>query len=216
MPHHRRRTVNARETLATYGSRHLSVLECLSLLLSSETQALAILRSLGGAPELLVTDAAALRAAGATAREAERILAAVQLSASLTPSRMGQAVRSGACVAALLRPIIRGVTQEHFLAVGLDSRHRVRFVETAHVGTVDSSPFHPACVLRRAVRDGSSAIVIAHNHPSGDPTPSAEDRQVTERMRAAADVLGIRMLDHLVLGSGCFYSSAEEGFFPYP
>jgi DNA repair protein RadC len=71
---------------------------------------------------------------------------------------------------------------------------------------------HPREVFAAAVREGAAAVVVAHNHPSGDPTPSREDRAITERLRRAGELLGIELLDHVVVGDERAYSFAEDGF----
>ena len=92
------------------------------------------------------------------------------------------AVRSGADVAALAYQVIGNPDREHFVAIYLDGRHRVIAVHVAHVGTASSCPVHPREVLLPAVHLSAAAMVVAHNHPSGDATPSIEDRTLTERM----------------------------------
>jgi DNA repair protein RadC len=75
---------------------------------------------------------------------------------------------------------------------------------------------HPREVFSPAIRDTATAVVVAHNHPSGDPTPSPEDRAVTDRLRAAGELVGIELVDHLVVGVERYYSFAEESFFVVP
>ncbi|MCA8951152.1 MAG: DNA repair protein RadC [Planctomycetes bacterium] len=124
------------------------------------------------------------------------------------------AVRHAGDVVGLLRAFLRDDPREQFVAVYLDTRHRPIAVHDAHVGTCDSSPVHPREIFGPAVALSATAIVVAHNHPSGDPTPSTQDRAVTERLRAAGELLGIPVLDHLVLGDARFFSFAEEAFRP--
>ncbi len=119
-------------------------------------------------------------------------------------------VRHAGDVIGLLREYLRDDPRECFVAVYLDARHRVIAVHTAHVGTVDSAPVHPREVFGPAVTLASAAVVVAHNHPSGDPAPSGEDRHVTTRLRSAGDLLGVPLLDHLIFGDGRYYSFAEE------
>ena len=90
--------------------------------------------------------------------------------------------------------------QEEFHVVTLDTKHRMIGSHRITVGTLDASLVHPREVFRPAIKDSSSAILLAHNHPSGDPTPSREDRMVTERITDAGGLLGITVLDHIVLG----------------
>src|SRR5688572_5566762 len=123
-----------------------------------------------------------------------------------------RAIRHGGDVAALLREFLGEDPRERFAVVYLDTRHRPIAVHEAHVGTCDSSPVHPREVFGPAIALAATAIVVAHNHPSGDPTPSAEDRLVTDRLRDAGVLLGIALLDHLVVGGSRYYSFADEAF----
>ncbi len=90
--------------------------------------------------------------------------------------------------------------KEVFVAVLLDAKHAVMRVAEVHMGTLTMSPVGGREVFREAVRDGASAIIVAHNHPSGDPTPSPEDRMVTEKLKEIGELLDIPVLDHLVIG----------------
>jgi DNA repair protein RadC len=82
-------------------------------------------------------------------------------------------------------------------------------------GSIDQTPVHPREVFSPAIRDGAVAVVVAHNHPSGEASPSAEDRLVTERLRDVGRLVGIDLLDHLVVGAERYYSFADEAFFPF-
>ncbi len=92
--------------------------------------------------------------------------------------------------------------QERFVVACLDTKHRVQCVVVVTIGTLDASLVHPREVFKPAVIEGSSAIVLSHNHPSGNPDPSREDRQVTERLTDAGKLLGITVLDHIIHGDG--------------
>lgn len=126
------------------------------------------------------------------------------------------AVRHAGDVVGMLRAFLRDDPRERFAVVYLDTRHKPIAVHDAHVGTCDSSPVHPREVYGPAVALAATAVVVAHNHPSGDPTPSSEDRAVTERLRQAGELLGIPMLDHVVIGEARYFSFADEGFHPLP
>lgn len=130
-------------------------------------------------------------------------------------STEGYNIRSGADIARMVRGFIGDDPREVIAAVYLDSRHKPIAIHQVSVGTVDASLAAPREVFCPAVALAATAVVIAHNHPSGDPTPSAEDRAVTERMRAAGELLGIQLLDHVVVGSARYYSFAEQAFFAY-
>lgn len=108
--------------------------------------------------------------------------------------------------AAWLVPQLRGERQECFVALVLDGRHRVRRVETVARGTLTASLVHPREVFAPALRESAAAVLVAHNHPSGDVRPSAEDYAVTRRLGRAARILGIALLDHLVVSGSAFHS----------
>lgn len=126
------------------------------------------------------------------------------------------AVRHAGDVVGHLRAFLGDDPRERFAVVYLDTRHKAIAVHDAHVGTCDSSPVHPREVFGPAVALAATAIIVAHNHPSGDPTPSANDRAVTERLRQAGELLGIALLDHVVIGDARYYSFADEGFHAMP
>jgi DNA repair protein RadC len=119
------------------------------------------------------------------------------------------AVRHAGDVVGLLRAFLRDDPRERFAVVYLDGRHRPIAVHDAHTGTAGSAPVHPREVFGPAVALSAAAIVVAHNHPSGDPTPSAEDRAVTEWLQRAGELLGIEVLDHVVIGEDRYYSFAD-------
>jgi DNA repair protein RadC len=137
---------------------------------------------------------------------------------SLVREAAGQpyAVRHAGDVVGLLRAFLRDDPRERFVAVYLDTRHHPIAVHDAHTGTCDSSPVHPREVFGPAIALAATAVIVAHNHPSGDPTPSANDRAVTDRLREAGELLGMPVLDHLVLGATRYYSFATEGTFDLP
>lgn len=105
-----------------------------------------------------------------------------------------------------LRVESRGLLREMFWVLLLDGRHRLQRVETVSVGTLTTSLVHPREVFRAAVREGAAAVVVAHNHPSGDPEPSPEDIDVTQRLLDVASLIGIPLLDHVVLGEASWVS----------
>ncbi|MGI8574062.1 MAG: JAB domain-containing protein [Egibacteraceae bacterium] len=112
---------------------------------------------------------------------------------------------------ALVAPVLAGRDREHCLLVALDVKHRVLALSTVSVGTVDHTFMAPREIFRDALLQGASAIFVAHNHPSGDPTPSADDRRVTRRLGQASATLGVDLLDHLVVGDPDWVSLARLG-----
>ena len=119
-------------------------------------------------------------------------------------------IRCAADVVALL-PHLKEAEQEHYYVLGLDSRHRVLITHCAAIGTVDRVQVTLRDVFREAVRNNCAAIVCTHNHPSGDPTPSETDHELTRHLLQAAQLMGIPLLDHIVIGRSGVYSYAEAG-----
>ena len=101
--------------------------------------------------------------------------------------------------------------QEHFIVLYLDSKHQVLKEETISLGTLDASLVHPREVFKRAIQESAYGIILVHNHPSGDPSPSEGDKDVTERLRDAAKLLKFKLLDHVVMGKEKYYSFKEDG-----
>ncbi|TBR20927.1 DNA repair protein RadC [bacterium] len=101
--------------------------------------------------------------------------------------------------------------KEHFVALYLDACHRPLYRETVSVGTLTASLVHPREVFAPALERPAAALIVAHNHPSGDPTPSREDRETTRRLCEAGRILGLPVLDHLVVASRGFFSFRERG-----
>ena len=99
---------------------------------------------------------------------------------------------------------------EVFLVLLLDARHRLLGDFRASTGILNGSLVHPREVFSAAVAERAAAVILVHNHPSGDPAPSREDREITERIRAAGGILGIPVLDHVIIGDCTFYSFREE------
>lgn len=113
-------------------------------------------------------------------------------------------------VAAIFRPLIAHESQEVFAALLLDGRHRAAAYFEISRGTLTSSLVHPREVFGPAVRYGAHALIVAHNHPSGDPAPSEPDREVTRRLRQSGELLGIELLDHLVVTHTAHVSLRER------
>lgn len=103
--------------------------------------------------------------------------------------------------------------QEVFRALLLDARHRVLRKVTVSKGTLSASLVHPRDVFREAVRRNAAAIIVAHNHPSGDPRPSGEDIELTERLAKCGELLGITILDHIIVAKNGCLSLREHGSF---
>jgi len=100
----------------------------------------------------------------------------------------------------VLVPMLSGLDREHCVLLSLDTRHRLLTVSTVSIGSANHTFMSPREVFRDALRVGASAVMLGHNHPSGDPEPSRDDELVTQRLENAGDMLGIHVLDHIVVG----------------
>ena len=100
-------------------------------------------------------------------------------------------------------------TKEHFISLHLDGKNRIVAMDRVSTGSLNQSLVHPREVFKTALLSSAAAIILIHNHPSGEPTPSDEDREITKRLQQAGDLLGIRILDHIVIGK-THYSFAEN------
>ena len=123
-------------------------------------------------------------------------------------------VHDSATAAKALRPFFAGLDREQFLVCCLDAKNAVIGVNVVSIGSLTLSIVHPREVFKPAILLNACAIICAHNHPSGDPSPSPEDRQLTKRLRQAAEMLGITLLDHIVLGDDRTHSFADQGWPP--
>lgn len=101
-------------------------------------------------------------------------------------------------------------TKEYFLTLHLDGKNRIVCMEEVSVGSLNQSIVHPREVFKTALLSSAAAIVLIHNHPSGDPSPSREDREITRRLKEGGDLLGIRVLDHIIVGDS-YLSFVEQG-----
>lgn len=212
-----------RERILQLGEPRLSDAESLALVLrtgnrgeSAELLGQRLLRRFGGLPGLAAASVRELAQAGIGPVRAAALGAAFGLSRRLAEAalRPGIQVRHGGCVARMVRDAARGARRECFFAVMLDVRHRVLALHVVSIGSLSAAEVHPREVFALALRDGAAAVVVAHNHPSGDASPSAEDRLVTGRLREVGDLVGVQMLDHLVVGAERYYTFAEEAFRP--
>lgn len=110
-----------------------------------------------------------------------------------------------------LRPKARNLDREHFWRLDLDARNRIIGYEVVSIGTLTASLVHPREVFVGALLQKAAGVIIAHNHPSGEITPSPEDKETTRRLVKAGELLGVPILDHLILGDGKYFSFKESG-----
>jgi len=208
-----------REKLLHHGAAALGDNELVALVLGNGSRrgnalsvANAVLAAHGGLHGLARCAAEDLvRIAGIGRARAAQIVAALELgrrTLTLKPSARLQ-IRRPEDAAAYLMPRFGSRGVEQFGIVLLDAKHRVMRTAVLAVGTLNSAVVEPRDVFREAAIGGATAIVIFHNHPSGDPTPSPEDVALTRRLVAAGSLLGIDVVDHLILGDGRYWSIKE-------
>ena len=130
---------------------------------------------------------------------------------ALAPDRSPPSLRCSAEVYALLGPTLARKKQERFLVVALDARNRIIRKHVVAVGSLTACIVHPREAFAPLVRDRAAAVILIHNHPSGDATPSPEDFELTERLAKAGQLLGIAVLDHIVVGKKGYYSFRDAG-----
>jgi DNA repair protein RadC len=122
-------------------------------------------------------------------------------------------LRSSADASTLLHTYLADVDREHFVVLMLDQKNKIIGIHTVSIGSLSASVVHPREVFKPAILSNAANILLAHNHPSGQPQPSQEDRVLTVRLVAAGKLLGISVLDHVIIGDGtsAYFSFADEG-----
>jgi DNA repair protein RadC len=143
---------------------------------------------------------------------ASRLLACLELSrrAAAWPAAQRPVVSTPEDVVRLCGTQLRGLDREHFWALVLSTKNQLLRMVEVSVGSLNASIVHPRELFKEAVRLSAASIVVVHNHPSGDPTPSGADLQLTRRLAKAGEVLGIELLDHVVIGDGGAHASLRE------
>ena len=202
-----------------HAARHLSNRELLTLVLegfggNGAPVASAWLAHFGNLRLLAhATGAELLRVPGARLEDARRLQACFELGRRMVYGRplRRRTVTGPEDVARLLMPALRDLDREHFVAVLLTTKNQVIDVVTVSVGSLSASLVHPREVLKPAVQASAAAVVVAHNHPTGDPEPSREDIAFTRRLQRSCEILGIRLLDHVIVGDGRFESLEAAG-----
>lgn len=150
---------------------------------------------------------------GAGPAKAASILAALALAGRVNSDRLESLERftSPLQIFNHFHYRFRDRRREYFVALLLDGKNRIILEEQVSEGSLNQSIVHPREVFSRAVKESAAAVILVHNHPSGDPSPSREDREITRRLKEAGDILGIRVLDHIIIGDGSYFSFVEQG-----
>jgi len=146
--------------------------------------------------------------------KAVQILAALEIAKRYGEREFkpGTTFRGSGDVYAHFRERLASERHEHFYAVLLDNKHRKIKDVMVSQGSLTSSIVHPRDVFVPVVREAAAAVIFVHNHPSGDPTPSREDIEITRRLREVGELMGVRVLDHVVVGKGRYVSFVEDGY----
>jgi DNA repair protein RadC len=222
-----------RERLGSMGPRALSPRELLAILIETGTPAAGgkparsaldlagdLLRHFaaeGGGVSLrrMMTSSVAelCRVPGIGPAKAAKLLAALELgrrgAEEARPER--ERIRGAVDVYQRMRLVLRDLVHEEFHVLLLSTQNEVLRDLQVTRGTLDASLVHPREVFRPAIAEAAASVILVHNHPSGDPTPSSEDRAVTRQLRSAGELVGIEVLDHVVVGEGRYVSFAESG-----
>lgn len=210
-----------RERLRALGAQALTSAELLALVLGTGTGALsavelgdALLRRAGSLRKLVQTPVASvIDYEGMGEAKALAVFAALEVGRRLAQETEaeGAALRGPRDVWRYYAPMMEPLTVEEFHVAILDSQHRLERDILVSRGILNSSLVHPREVFREAIAERAASIVLVHNHPSGDPTPSADDRAITSQLVAAGRLLDIPIQDHVVVGRGRYVSFAEAG-----
>ncbi|KHL94708.1 DNA repair protein RadC [Paenibacillus sp. LMG 31459] len=218
LPHEER----PRERMMHYGAESLSQAELLAILLRTGAQSesaihiaqrlLGITGGLRGLADLSIEELTTIKGIGPA--KAVQLKAGIELGRRMANSRLTEPViiRSPQDAAEILTEQLRYLQKEHFICLFLNTKNHVIAQETLSMGSLNASIVHPREVFRAAMKCSSAAIICAHNHPSGDPTPSPEDISLTSRLMQAGEIVGIDVLDHLVIGDSSFVSLKEKGY----
>lgn len=182
----------------------------------SHTSARRLLGQFGSVQSLASASLEEIRLKGKiTQRQATLLFHAMELgkNACSRPLRAGERFSSSRELFARYRARFFSVSREHFFSLHLNSKNQLIREVLVSIGSLSSSVVHPREVFAPAVRDSTAGLIFLHNHPSGDPSPSREDKECTHRLIGAGKILGIRVLDHIVFGYDDYYSFADAGFF---
>ena len=210
-----------RERLRDHGPRFLSNAELIAILLRTgvtgenvvnlSVRLLSHFQGLPGLARASFSELSALK--GISEAKSCQVMAALELGRRLNSLQPQDrpVISSPGDVANLLAAEISFLEQEHLRVVLLDTKNHLLGINEIYVGNVNSSVVRPAEVLRPAIRENAVALIVVHNHPSGDPAPSPEDAAITRELREAGALLGIEVLDHVILGSNGHVSLKEQG-----
>lgn len=210
-----------RERMLQFGAHALSNAELLAILLRTGTYSESavhlgqkVLKEAGGLRQLVdLSIEQLMKIKGIGAAKALQLKAGIELGRRLARTTLEEkiVIRSPQDVANLLSEELRYLQKEHFVCLFLNTKNHVIAQETLSIGSLNASIVHPREVFRAAIQRSSASLICVHNHPSGDPTPSPEDVQMTRRLVDAGQLIGIDVLDHIIIGDRNFVSLKEHG-----
>lgn len=211
-----------RERLLKLGSSHLSNQELLAILLGTGTKNESVMElanrllmhfeGLNLLREATIEELTAIKGIGNA--KGVVVLAAIELGKRMNEYKPDEryVIRSPEDGADYVMEEMRILNQEHFVGLFLNTKNQIIHRQTMFIGSLNSSIVHPREVFREAVKRSAASIIVCHNHPSGDPTPSQEDINVTRRLAESGKMIGIELLDHLIIGDRKFISLKEKGY----
>ncbi|MDW0118104.1 DNA repair protein RadC [Sporosarcina thermotolerans] len=211
-----------RERLIRQGAASLSNQELVAILLRTGTKeesvlllANRILNSFDKIQDLknaTVEEMMAVKGVGQA--KAVQLLAAAEIGKRIhrRHSEGRYVIKSPEDAAAYLMTDMSSLLQEHFVVLFMNVKNEVLHKQTIFIGSLNSSIVHPREIFREAVKRSAASIIVSHNHPSGNPSPSPEDIEVTKRLVEAGSIMGIELLDHIIIGDHRFISLKEKGF----
>lgn len=210
-----------RERLIRYGSETLSNSELLAIILRTgikEASVLdlcnSILKSVGGLNGLMNLSSQELMAVkGIGTAKAAQLIALSELCKRFKSYKSGDDYRitKPQDAAELVMEEMKSFREEHLRVIMLNTKNLVTYIKDVSVGSINSSIVHPREIFCEAIKRRSASIIICHNHPSGDPSPSCEDINVTNRLKECSKLIGIDLLDHIIIGNGIYISLKEKG-----
>lgn len=212
-----------RERLLRQGAESLSNQELLAILLRTGTKeesvlvlanrVLNVFERLHHLKHATIEEMMAIKGIGEV--KAIQLMAAVELGRRLAQKHNDEkfTIRSPQDAATYLMPDMTSLNQEHFVVLFLNIKNQIVHKQTIFIGSLNASIVHPREIFREAVKRSAASIICAHNHPSGVPTPSTEDIEVTKRIVEAGYIIGIELIDHVIIGDHQYISLKEKGYF---
>lgn len=212
-----------RERLIRQGAKSLSNQELIAILLGTGTKRESVLtvanrvlinfEKLHNLKHATLEEMTEIKGIGEA--KAVLLLAAIELGRRLASKDLEErfTIRSPEDAATFLMQDMTSLQQEHFVCLFLNVKNQVLHKQTIFVGSLNASIVHPREIFREAVKRSAASIICSHNHPSGIPTPSPEDIDVTTRLYEAGKIVGVDLLDHVIIGDHQFISMKEKGYF---